>query len=47
MKFQSCILINFERTHGRMDGRKDARTRTCTLLAISILECLVANNILY
>ena len=23
---QNCILIKFERTHGRMDGRKDART---------------------
>ena len=21
MKFQNCILINFERTHGRTDGR--------------------------
>ena len=21
MKFQNCILINFERTHGQMEGR--------------------------
>ena len=23
MKFQNCILISYERTHGRKDGRKD------------------------
>ena len=26
MKFQNCILINFEPTHGRTEGRADART---------------------
>ena len=26
MKFQNCIIINFVRTDGRIDGRKDART---------------------
>ena len=27
MKFQNCILINFERTDGRSDGRtRDAQT---------------------
>ena len=26
MKFQNCILINFERTYGRMDGRMEGRT---------------------
>ena len=26
MKFQNCISINFERTHGRTDGQKDGRT---------------------
>ena len=26
MKFQNCILINFERMHGRTDGRKEGHT---------------------
>ena len=29
MKFQNCILINFERTHGRMDGRTDKPKSIC------------------
>ena len=26
MKFQNCIIINFEWTHGRTDGRMDGCT---------------------
>ena len=26
MKFQNCILINLEQTHGRTDGRMDGQT---------------------
>ena len=26
MKFQNCISISFERTHGRTEGRTDALT---------------------
>ena len=29
MKFQNCILINFERTHGRTDGRTDKPKAIC------------------
>ena len=30
MKFQNCIFINFEQTHGRMDGPTDGRTEGWT-----------------
>ena len=29
MKFRNCILINFERTHGRTDGRTDKAKAIC------------------
>ena len=29
MKFQNCILINFEQTHGRKDARTDKPKAIC------------------
>ena len=29
MKFQNCILINFEQTHGRQGGRTDKPKAIC------------------
>ena len=41
MKFQNCILISFELTHGRTEGQTDARTRR-KQYAPSTLSKLVA-----
>ena len=39
MIFQSCILVDFERTHGRTDGCTDKPKAICCFNFSKVREC--------